>query len=680
MDDVDDVDDMRKEKKRKREINVLTLKFVDQTEEEKYQLHQARRLVQTIDPILAARSISIAIVSIVTSWSNTADPVVKKVSSLHVCVFVFMTLVFLICKKRFTQSLERVQTARRDGGEDTKRHTVVTYWLVHALSANIFSEVLLDSFQNTLTAQNNFMLAGIAICASTIVRLPWTHCVSCISATVLGAMLGEWHTRGHVLGVLLKILPTVPLSIVVCRVAEDAKRNTYVKEMSRRDAERVLEQTLDINVEEGADFLNRLSKMIQRLSQELQESKCGERNQREYMWAMAHELRSPLTSVLGCSDMLIRSPDLKNEDVQMTKLLHVSAVCLHDLINDTIDLYKLTHNPEAIVLANNVFTISSLVDTLRDLYMIHAKVQDVRIHFQVSDQYKDMYLCGDIKRIEQIISSLINCALNMTKEGDEINCSLTVIDKSEGDTYMRPHVNFVVSITDTGHGLPLNEATTLFDPFNKHGFVAKTDVKLTSLSLAIADRVVQLMGSAPINVRSKAGKGTTFDFSVPLSSIHMPNNTKLVATSKEVESGEGVLKERTREKLRSETKVLLVDATPTVRMITKYMLHKNGVDTVVTCDSGAEAVRLITLAHDRTQQFDVVLMGFRVTGPVNGVQATRKIHAQLGERAPPVIGFTADDSAQTMHAFTNAGAVDVLTKPVKAAQLVRVLRRVLKQE
>jgi PAS domain S-box-containing protein len=216
---------------------------------------------------------------------------------------------------------------------------------------------------------------------------------------------------------------------------------------------------------------------------------------------VTHEIRTPLTSIVGLSEILTTTEDIDPEVRETSELIFISSKHLLQILNDLLDFAKLESGKASIESVS--FSIAELFD------QIHAftkqKAADKGLAFKVHlDNALPKNTCGDPTKIRQILLNLISNAIKFTEHGG-LELSAQLEENS-----------IVYSVTDTGIGISEDEQTRLFQPFVQ---ALDSTTRLyggTGLGLSISGQYVELM-KGRIGISSTPGKGTTVWFSLPLS-------------------------------------------------------------------------------------------------------------------------------------------------------------------
>jgi two-component system CheB/CheR fusion protein len=275
---------------------------------------------------------------------------------------------------------------------------------------------------------------------------------------------------------------------------------------------------------------------------------------------------------------------------------------------------------------------------------------------------------GDPGRLRQVLTNLVGNAVKFTDTGSvQVGLDLAGPDDKAGRTGRTEQagqagrVRLLLTVRDTGIGIPEDKQETVFQSFSQVGTSAHAKYGGTGLGLAISRELVELMGGR-IWVESAPGKGSAFFFTVELG---LPAGT-------EDEAGAGTARQAAASGAKP-LRILLAEDNAINRILAVELLGKRG-HLVTPVENGREAVE--ALARER---YDVVLMDVRMP-EMDGEEAARII-----KRSPPpgvdptvpVVALTAHALAGDRERFLAESFDDYIAKPLDMAELDRVLARVL---
>jgi len=218
---------------------------------------------------------------------------------------------------------------------------------------------------------------------------------------------------------------------------------------------------------------------------------------------MSHEIRTPMNAVIGMAELSLR------EDISPTVHEYVSTIKqaslnLLDIINDILDLSKIENG--SIDIAHEEYMLSSLINDV--VHIIKTKAHESRLRFVVNvDNHIPNALCGDVKRIRQIMLNLLGNAVKYTEKGF---VSLTVYGRMMDDGF----VMLKIEVADSGIGIHQQDIGRLFDKFARFDEDRNKHVEGTGLGLAITKNLIETMGGK-IEVRSTRGEGSAFTVRLP---------------------------------------------------------------------------------------------------------------------------------------------------------------------
>jgi heavy metal sensor kinase len=246
------------------------------------------------------------------------------------------------------------------------------------------------------------------------------------------------------------------------------------------------------------DEVGRLAKTFDAMLDRLEEAFERERR---FTSDASHELRTPLTSLKGRIEVALNSPRTQPEYEETLHALAEEAERLIRLSSELLYLARLEQGeiplqPEDVDLGN---LLGAVIDQIRPL----AESKNLTIFEDISP---DLSLRGDPDHLIRLFLNITDNACKYTPSGGRI----TVRGRNTGQ-----HV--VVSISDTGPGIPKEHLPHLFERFYRVDTARSRDSGGTGLGLSIASEIAQIHGGA-IEVQSEAGVGSTFTITLPCQS------------------------------------------------------------------------------------------------------------------------------------------------------------------
>jgi len=230
---------------------------------------------------------------------------------------------------------------------------------------------------------------------------------------------------------------------------------------------------------------------------------------------ITHEFRTPLTVILGTSEQV--ETKVGNELKGKMKLIRRNGENLLRLINQILDLAKLESNALKInyVQGDMLAYLRYIAESLHSL----ANVQNVLLRVE-SDQAK-IVMDYDPERLLQIVYNLLSNAIKFTPSGGKVVLRLTVDGGRWTGAEIRPpstvnrQPSLVMTVTDTGVGIPAANLPHIFDRFYQAENLGKAKAGGTGIGLALTRELIQAM-DGDISVESEVGKGTTFTVWLPI--------------------------------------------------------------------------------------------------------------------------------------------------------------------
>jgi len=238
------------------------------------------------------------------------------------------------------------------------------------------------------------------------------------------------------------------------------------------------------------------------IGRDVSERKRLEEMKSQFIATVSHDLRTPLASIMGFSEMLIDgSPGpLTGVQEEFLGIIFESAERQLALVNDLLDISKLEAG--RLQLEMETVHLPELIWGVMEVIRPLAEKKGVTLKMDVNDGLPTTE--GDPRRLERILSNLLSSAVKFTPEGGSVEVAAW---QDNGQLKIR--------VSDTGLGIPPEDLPNLFQPFHRGRNVTKKAIEGTGLGLTIVKALVDAHNGT-IEVQSELDKGTTFHFALPL--------------------------------------------------------------------------------------------------------------------------------------------------------------------
>lgn len=242
-----------------------------------------------------------------------------------------------------------------------------------------------------------------------------------------------------------------------------------------------------------------INKLIERLQKVFEKNKINEDSIKKMISNISHDLRTPLTSMLGYMELILNDSTLNEwEKRQYIKIVYDKGNHLYNLMEEFFQVSKL--ESKDIILNIKQINISELVR--QNVVAFFNEFKKLNMEAQINIPEKDIFAFGDEKAINRILNNLINNALKYGYEGTIIGINL------------RENSNYVfIDVWDNGAGIPKEEIDYIFDRLYTVEKSRKLNLKSSGLGLTIVKKLVEAQ-KGTISVKSNPFEKTEFTFTL----------------------------------------------------------------------------------------------------------------------------------------------------------------------
>ncbi len=374
----------------------------------------------------------------------------------------------------------------------------------------------------------------------------------------------------------------------------------------------------------------RTAEIALRAAQE--ESERASRAKSEFLSRMSHELRTPLNSILGFAQLL----DMDSQPGQKARIGHILRAGQHllKLINEVLDIARIEAgrmplNIESVPLASALQEAMSLVSPM---------AADGNIHLAPLPQLPpDQGVVADRQRLTQVLLNLLSNAIKYNLEHGQVSVEVTV----DG-----PRV--AVSICDTGKGIAPDRLALLFKPFER----LETDpgVEGSGLGLALSKSLLEMM-SGSLTVHSQPGSGSRFTFELPAVLVQY-------SAKQTVDASESSPSTPLPAPPKAQGKLLCIEENLSSLTLIETLLERRPGIKLLSSMQGKLGLELAERHAPQLILLDVSLPD------IDGLAVLKRLRQSPNTRSTAVLIITADTGDLTRAALREAGATDVLLKPM----------------
>ncbi len=378
--------------------------------------------------------------------------------------------------------------------------------------------------------------------------------------------------------------------------------------------------------------------------------------QNDFLSVTSHDLRSPITGILGFADLLAVDKTLGEKQKEFVGYIKKSGDFLMKLINDILDLGRIQSENQELEI--KFLSVSEIVESSINTVQHMATPKEIKLNIN-NNCPKQPYILGDKQALIRILNNLLSNAIKFTPNQGNIVINIKLLSKT--------HLS--ISVTDNGIGIPSQQIPKLFDKFSKSSRPGTSGEKGTGLGLSITKELIELHDGT-IEVTSEVNKGTSFIITFPLAN---PNASFQVHDK---DSQQSMCVKSGTEKVN----ILIADNDHVNITVTKTILEQKGYN-VTGVKNGQKAldhlVQSVNKVGNNGETLDLIFMELDI--PImDGFETTQKIRdyeKKYGLKPIPIIALTSRLNENDKIKCREVGMSGFLSKPIQMDQCEKLIHQ-----
>lgn len=419
------------------------------------------------------------------------------------------------------------------------------------------------------------------------------------------------------------------------------------------EAYKTLNENLEQKISESNEELkNKIEKLKKAESEQLillSNYKEANNIKEEFLNNISNEIRTPLNSINGLTDMLnLKLPEGNcNNIAAFSNGIKQSVSQLLYIFNNFIDHAKINFDDLNIVFVS--IDLSDIVKKIVDIYQFRMNEKNIQLNLNLEANEKAI---ADKKLISKIITDIIDNAIKFTENG-EITILTQLVNNDK---------EILLKISDTGVGIDNNTLLHIFDDIESSN-INKNIYEGAGLGLKVVKKYIDLMNGR-IEISSKLGKGTSINIYLSTDKQFEKNkgvsvNVKTLVTNKELKN--------------HDFQILIVEDDKFNQLFLGALIGE--IASIEIVSNADDVIKLIKKRQEEDLGFDLILMDINLPGKWDGITLMKEIKKLWVDYEKVVfIAQTAYTDTFDRDRIKEAGFNDYIAKPIDTVELINKIK------